>query len=420
MNTHMTSSHWTREHTGQQIALHDSLTDIDRKQWDTLLIPSFYLSYDWLLTMSTTVSPLPQFLTLQLMPGEQLRAGFPVHTITPDSAALYDPIRVLLNGQSISRVCTELTEVDAECCKSLAAEINQSREKLYPVFTSIAPGFTTGLCYAPTMKQAEAISSACEMIQAMESAAQASGALAVSFLYVPETTDSVLHNAALKCGYFRTVVSAECYLPIKWQNFDEYLQSRVKTRRTSIKAEISRFKTRGFHIDVCGVESLNDELVPLHATWRRKYGSTVSEDSLKAQYAVIRQNLGPAVRLFIAREGQKVVGFALFYEYNGVYYSRAIGFDYESLQDNFCYFNVLFYKPIEEAINAGIQSIHYSMESYDAKLGRGCQLRLLLAYIRPLTTGNTGLAQFMQLFDTGQRAYFQHVVDRHPEKPRVI
>lgn len=122
------------------------------------------------------------------------------------------------------------------------------------------------------------------------------------------------------------------------------------------------------------------------------------------------------MRLFIAFKEQRPVAFALFYEYNGVYYLRPIGFDYSRLNDEFCYFNLIFYAPIREAIRAGIKAIHYSMESYDAKLGRGCKLRHLLAYVRPLHETAGSLDQFMHLLDRGQRAYFSHVADRHPER----
>ena len=392
------------------------MAGIERKQWEALHISSFYLSYDWLRTTETLVSRQPQLLALWSMPDGRLRAGFPLHTITPASYAPYDPIRVMLDEQIVNKTCEGLSAGDAERFKSLAAQVEKSRENLYPILTSATNAFTTDLSYAADMERALAS----EMLRGFEKEARSAGARCAAFLYVAETADSVLHEAALNNGYLSTVINAECSLPIRWQSFDEYLQSRIKTRRTSIKTEIARFASRGLFIAVRGAEDLNDELAPLHAMWRQKYGHPVPEEELKKQYAAIRENLGSTVRLFIAYKEQRPVGFALFYEYDGVYYLRSIGFDYPNLKDEFCYFNLIFYEPIREAIKSGIRSIHYSMESYDAKLGRGCQLRNLLVYLHPLQETGGDLAQFIYLLDRGQRAFFKHVVDCHPERLGVV
>lgn len=416
MNRRVVQSPHISESGKYQIALHDDMTGIDREQWEALHISSLYLSYDWLLTTGTIVSQQPQLLTLWSMPEYRLRAGFPVHIITQASYAPYDPVRVMLDEQIASKTRAGLSSSDTERFERLATQVEKSRENLYPILTSATNAFTTDLSHAPDMDRAQAIAMTCEMLRGFEEIARTRGAGSLAFLYVPDVPDSILHEAALNTGYLTAVINAECSLPIRWKSFDDYLQSRVKTRRTSIRAEISRFESRGFSIQVCGVEALTDELASLHAMWRQKYGRPVSEEELKRQYAGIREHLGSIVRLFIACKEQRPVAFALFYEYNGVYYLRSIGFDYPKLTDEFCYFNLIFYAPIREAIRAGIKAIHYSMESYDAKLGRGCKLRHLLAYIRPLHDTRGDLAQFMQLLDRGQRAYFNHVMDRHPER----
>jgi hypothetical protein len=60
------------------------------------------------------------------------------------------------------------------------------------------------------------------------------------------------------------------------------------------------------------------------------------------------------------------------------------------------------------------------MESYDAKLGRGCRLRGLLAYVRPLATSPPALPALARAVDAGTRARFLALAARHRQHGHVL
>ena len=89
------------------------------------------------------------------------------------------------------------------------------------------------------------------------------------------------------------------------------------------------------------------------------------------------------------------------YAHDGVWYCRAAGFDYDRLTRNdFCYFNAGFYAPLRYALAEGAHRIELSMESYQAKLGRGCRLRPLSLALR---SDEPGVADLLAAADRRTR-----------------
>lgn len=310
--------------------------------------------------------------------------GTPVSLMTPAGNAAFDPVRVLAE---------------------------EPAERLSPVLTAVAPGFTSGVCASPELREPAAATDA--LLDGLEREARARGAGAAAFLYLPEDHGSLLERRAAGRGYRSVVVAGRCVLRVAWRTFGEYLRSRTRTRRKSIRAEVERFGAE-LEVEATGVEGLTDELIPLHAQWRAKHGHPVSEEELRRQYAAIRERLGPAVRLFVARRDGRPAAFAQFYDDEGTLYSRAIGFDYERVEGAFAYYNLLFYEPLRHAMAHGIRALDYSFESYEAKLGRGCTLQHFLLLLKPLVPAEPWLDECLRRVDRERRAEFARLRELHP------
>ncbi|MFC7760326.1 GNAT family N-acetyltransferase [Catellatospora bangladeshensis] len=73
------------------------------------------------------------------------------------------------------------------------------------------------------------------------------------------------------------------------------------------------------------------------------------------------------------RRGE-VRGFALILRHHDTWYARQTGYDYAYQQRTGAplYFELLYYRLVEEAAAAGVRAIHYGLGSADTKRSRGC------------------------------------------------
>jgi uncharacterized protein len=376
------------------------------EEWRALSrCPSYYLTYDWMAVMAPTVGSDMHALLVRDDAGAPV-AGIPYTAMTSAGSEVYDPLRMLVAAGR------EAAGGDGRMAM-LADQLERCASACYPVVTSVAPGFTSGVCESPQLDAHGADAATDALLRELEREARSLRAGAVAFLYAPELADARLARLAAARDYRSVVLQARCVMNVVWPTFDDYVASRTKTRRKSIRAEIERFRAE-FTVEIGGVEATDDELIPLHARWRAKYGRPVPEPMLRRQYAAIRERLGQEVRNVVARRDGRPAAFARFYEHEGTWYSRAIGFDYELVDGSFAYFNVLFYEPLREAMTRGIRALDYSYGSYEAKLGRGCTLQHFLLLLKPLSPMEPWFQEYLGLVDRSQRATFARLRELHP------
>jgi uncharacterized protein len=238
------------------------------------------------------------------------------------------------------------------------------------------------------------------------------GARAVAWLYLTEDADVELQAVLSARGYLSGVVDAQCYLPITWSSFEEYLMHFKAPRRRTIRMEREALSRLGGRIELGGDELLGPELAGLELHWRRKYGRVASMSNLLHQYAQLRQHLGSMIRVFVAYRGDSPIGFTVFIEHDKAWYARFGGFDYAE-KDAFVYFNLLFYAPVEAAISRGIECIDYSLKSYEAKRSRGCLLRNVFLFLRVSPSEAAFARRLLRSTDERQRATFAAIAASH-------
>ena len=78
--------------------------------------------------------------------------------------------------------------------------------------------------------------------------------------------------------------------------------------------------------------------------------------------------------VFVAKKKDVVVGFSLFIRQGETLDAFIGGFNYElQSKTDFTYFNLVYYTPINWAIQNGIRKIYYRWGSEKAKYKRGCK-----------------------------------------------
>ena len=275
----------------------------------------------------------------------------------------------------------DLDSLTADEREELATERRAlTTQELYPSLVAAAPNSYCPLAVDPALDddgRRAVVSAAVRLFCRVRSLLECRSS---AFLFAYREADPSLFGAlARECagaGFESATLGADCVLPVPWSSFDDYLATFRSPRRVAIKRERRGFLEEGLTLNVVrGADALSDEFVPLQVSLVEKYGGHVDVDFLSATYAALRRRLGDEPIAFRAEKDGRLVGFILFFEHAGALYARATGFDHEALaRHSFCYFNTLFYAPLEWGMSSGIRKIHYGFATYDAKMKRGCKL----------------------------------------------
>jgi predicted N-acyltransferase len=88
-------------------------------------------------------------------------------------------------------------------------------------------------------------------------------------------------------------------------------------------------------------------------------------------------------RLFVARKNDEIVGFSLCLQHKDVLDVYMYGSDY-AVQTNtfFTHFNLVYYKPIQVAIDEKISKIYFRYLSRKVRLDRGCRPEQTYTFVK--------------------------------------
>ncbi|MFC4008209.1 GNAT family N-acetyltransferase [Nonomuraea purpurea] len=174
------------------------------------------------------------------------------------------------------------------------------------------------------------------------------------------------------------LLNADAWLHIPGGGWEAWLSSLGKRRREMVRREVRRFAEAGYEITDAPLSAWIDSAARLLASTEAKYGHHNHAASYVRLLTGQVKHLGTAGRVIIcAPPHEAPVGYALYYIHGDTLFIRSAGFDYPRLRNAAEYFNVVFYLPIKQAIEAGVSWVHAGIESTEAKAFRGAQLRPL-------------------------------------------
>lgn len=389
--------------------------DLDADTWDQLAHPSLYLSSGWLRARSRTVKASEHFILTSGADGYPL-ASAPCYLSTDKAHPGYAPARLLgFDDLSEAEYLESAQELDA--ITRYRAMLMEQGGAWNPAFVVGAPGRYGGISVRAGLHGNQAAAARSGLIDAVEQQAAEVGARSISWLYFVEGEDLPLEQMLIERGYARLILDAECYMPIRWNNFDEYLANFRNEYRGTVKHEMEALDAAGVKVDMHGAEILGPELAALERQWRLKYGRTPPLEEIVADYEELRSCMADSLRVFVATLDGRAIGFAVFLEENNIWYSRFGGFDY-SAGNLFLYFNLLFYRPIQTMIERGAISARYSLKSYLAKRSRGCLLRNVLAFVKA-PEGWPSMTPAIQAINAVQTLRFSKISSKRITKEEV-
>ncbi|GGK82152.1 GNAT family N-acetyltransferase [Mangrovihabitans endophyticus] len=394
----------TVRHEALLTEIHTDIDKIDRNRWDALERPSVYLRYDWLRGRSQSVRGEPRFVTVS-GPGGQLLFGAPAFLTGDGAHPAYDLGKVLTMEELDVGDLTELPDA-----RESLTRLRADATPWHPAIVAGSPGRMGGAAYAAQLDGEGRRQVAAAAAGALEQRADADGAAHVAWLYLLEHHDPALEAVLAGRGYRNVVIGADAYIPIEFDDFDGYLAQFTSHRRVSARKEIEAFDQAGISVAVHDADVLGPRLAELELSWRAKYGRAADLDDTVAGYQSLQENIGDALRVVVASRAGEPIGFVVFLEDPDTWWARFGGFDYRD-KKTYLYFNLVFYRPVQLAIERGIGAIGYSMGSYEAKHTRGARLRHFMGYLSGVAP-DSPTARDLAKVDDAQRRKLESVT-RH-------
>lgn len=336
--------------------------DLPRQGWDALTRPSdLYLTTRWLDVAEST-------------------AGVPMAYLWTERGG--QPVAGLATALASTVVPWPLGRPDYVLRKSAAAGLPYAADFLAGLpeepTAALMPSLLAGgrhLGNTRVLYGAEASADDLDaLLAAAEGLARTTDAASVAFLHVDET-DHELRRVLVRRGYQHYTSGRYSSLQVPADGFPGYLAALPRKRRASIAAERRKLRDEGCRISLEPFDGADlVRFAELEAELMRKYGIEWRDDQSLPTYAQVRDRFGDDAFALVARADGRIRGFGLILRHNNHWYARQSGFDYAYQRRKRLplYFELLYYRLVEEAAAAGVTTVYYGHGSEDTKRSRGC------------------------------------------------
>lgn len=222
-----------------------------------------------------------------------------------------------------------------------------------------------------------------DVFAALESEAEAAHARAVCWPWVGDHREDLI-RVARERGYAVVYAGSAAVLPVEWGSFDDYLASRSKQVRRTVRADLRALEAAG--LTFVWTHDFRREAAEMDRLYRDAFRRR--NGRLPPTPADLFVRLGatphPAVQAQLTRDGERLVGTSLNVHANGVLDGTFAAFASESTAGP-VYYNDLCYAPVRLACTLGYSRIELGASALYAKVLRGAVLRPRVSLVRGTT-----------------------------------
>jgi predicted N-acyltransferase len=223
-----------------------------------------------------------------------------------------------------------------------------------------------------------------EVFYALEQTAQQEGAKAVAWPFVAAESDRLI-EVARERGYAVLYSGATAILRMQWPSFEEYVASRSKNVRRTIRADLAAIHSAGLRTTL--VSDFQYEAAAMDRLYRDAFRLRNGREAPLA--ADLFQQLGrrptPSIRAHHTWRGDRLVGTSLNLTTPELFDGTFAAFSPEH-RGGPVYYNDLCYEPIRMAAREGIEALDLGATALYAKVLRGARLRRRVILIRGTTS----------------------------------
>ncbi len=370
-----------------EVRVLSSLDSLSTTDWQELTAnASLYYTHDWLQAVTPDIGE-------QVLLFTAYRSGIPVGVIPafkvskPTEFVYHNVREAVLEPTQLAEVTSFLFPQQPHTAFLMAKTAILGLRPLLDSFLFPNLVFTSPFAYVsetlirPDEPDPEDVLNT--ILNSIEQYSHTQGLGCTAFLWI-EATQHQLLSALKRKDYHLIRIDATARLQIKWSSFDDYLATCFRSKhRWHIKREIKCFQDAGGHIRYHDCWSdIEDQAISLAIALQQRHNLQPTYTELANRYQRILTSLGDrAIHLTAWLDGN-LVGFATVFVHGDVLYLKHVGFDDTSAnRQSYVYFNLVYYKLIELALELGVREIDYGSGTHEAKRARGCEIvPLYIAY----------------------------------------
>ncbi|MFJ4776604.1 GNAT family N-acetyltransferase [Streptomyces sp. NPDC088762] len=173
----------------------------------------------------------------------------------------------------------------------------------------------------------------------------------------------------------------DALIPLPGAGMDDYIASLPSRRRVGIRRERRAFTAAALDVRRQTLEDCFGAAGVLLAGHQQDHGHDL--DGTDAMTALLKRQaaaMGTEARVVAAYDGQRMIGFCLYYHYGATTWIRAVATDPRHPAPHL-YFNLMYYLPVEDAYAHGTAALHAGMTTIEAKRRRGATISGLYALV---------------------------------------
>jgi predicted N-acyltransferase len=248
--------------------------------------------------------------------------------------------------------------------------------ELRPVLTVQSPFAQTSDLLGATPSRA----AMAELFDRLEEDAEAEGARAVAWPWV-DAGQHELIACARERGYAVLYAGATARLAVRWASFGEYLASRSKSVRRTIRADLAALRDAGLH--AVAATDFRAAAPAMEALYRDAYRRRNEREPRIPPGCFERLAEAPTPGLFaqLTWSGERLVGCSVNLAAGGVLEGTFAAFA-AGHEGGPAYLNDLVYQPLQYACRERLQAIDLGSSALYPKVLRGARLRRRMVLVR--------------------------------------
>lgn len=184
-----------------------------------------------------------------------------------------------------------------------------------------------------------------------------------------------------KLSYKKASSLPTTFFDVKWDSFDEYVNSFKSSSKAKIKKNLKKFRNGDLVVEICyDFFRYSDKICELYRNVYKKAEAKFEKLTARFFYN-INKNLDKNTKAILVWKDQKIIAFELILEWGQFLTPLYVGIDYEFNDQYKLYFNML-YQIIKLGIESGKKTIEIGQTCYYPKLKLGARYGNLFMYIK--------------------------------------
>ncbi len=326
--------------------------DIDQPDWDRLARRGYHLHH-WCATAEAS-------------------GWEPRHVAVQQGGALQGIVPAYLTGSATPH------DLHARWLGPLAGLASAAGINLRPILSVQAPFASSSAPLGDLADVEDAVLH--QVFESLEQTAEGDGAKAVAWPFVDAGNERLLEIARER-GYAVVYAGATAILPVRWSSFDEYLTSRSKQVRRSIRSDLAALRSEGLRTTL--LQDFRSEAHAMDTLYREWYRRRNGADPavLPDLFSRLSSHQSPGIQAHLTWKGERLVGTSINVATPEIL-EGTFGAFAEEYHGGPAYYNDLCYEPIRMACAQGIPALDLGPTALYPKVLRGAVLQRRMTLLR--------------------------------------